>query len=155
MKHQILSTIFIVALLLAGFSCGGGKKRQADGVAAQSATNGATNDVGLIVSLSDSLINHRKADTISFGRVREGERVIQEFMVRNAGDKALVITSIDLSCGCIEADYPKQPLKPGEGKMMTLTLDTRNLGGWIFKTAVMHTSLTTKPYVLYVTAEIE
>ena len=151
MKKAIIHTLFVLSVAALSLSCGGGKKKPATDAEA----TGTRAAKQLVVSISDSLIMNRGADTINFGRVREGEHVVREFKIRNAGDKAAVITKLDLSCGCIEAEYPKQPLKPGQEGEMKLTLDTRNLGGWIFKTAIMQTSLSSKPYILYVTAEIE
>ncbi len=108
-----------------------------------------------VVSLSDSLVEHRRADTIDFGRLSAGELSTREFMVRNADDKALVITQVDLSCGCVKADYPFEPIMPGQEAPMTLTLDTKDLTGWVFKTVGVRTSLSSRPYTLCVTAEIE
>lgn len=153
MKKSFVSTLFIVAVMAATVACGGGRKKAVAQDDASEAGARAAN--GLVVQLSDSLISNRGADTVDFGRVREGERVMREFMVRNAGDKAMVITKLDLSCGCVEAEYPKQPLMPGEERAVKFTLDTENLGGWIFKTAIMQTSLSSKGYVLYITAEVE
>lgn len=151
MGHKLFSVFVVTAFAGLSVSCGGGKR---------SAAGGETGDdtraaKGFVVELSDSLIRHRGADTIKFGRVREGERVVREFKIKNADDKAMVITNLDLSCGCIEAEYPKQPLKPGEERDMKFTLDTRSMGGWVFKTAIMQTSLSAKGYIFYVTAEIE
>ncbi len=151
MKRLIVFTLFIVAVIAGSAACGGGNKKVADG--GEESTRAAAG--GLVVSLSDSLILHRGADTLDFGRVREGEQVVREFKIKNAGEKAMVVTKLDLSCGCVEAEYPKQPLKPGEEQNMKFTLDTRNLGGWVFKTAIMYTSLSSKGYVFYITAEIE
>ena len=109
---------------------------------------------GQVVSLSDSLLEHRRADTIAFGRLRSGEIVSREFAVLNAGAKALVITRVDLSCGCVQADYPQQPLMPGGQAPMTLALDTRELSGRVFKTVGVQTSLSSQSYTLCVTAEI-
>ncbi len=75
-------------------------------------------------------------------------------MIRNTGDKALVIIQADLSCGCVQADYPMEPLMPGQEAPMTLTLDTKDLKGWVFKTVGVRTSLATRPYTLFVTAEV-
>jgi hypothetical protein len=141
--------MLLAALALTVAACGGGKKTT------DAATDTAARTGMQVVALSDSLIVNHKADTVAFGRLREGESVVREVMVRNAGDKAMVITRVDLSCGCVDADYPKQPVMPGEQAPMTLTLDTRDLGGWVFKTVKVHTSLSTQSYLLCLTAEIE
>ncbi len=133
-----------VLIILAAFfvtACGG-KKTVDSGAAVQT------------IELSDSIIEYRGADTLDFGKIRRGERVVREFMVKNVGDKALVITQLDLSCGCVEAEYPMEPLMPQTEGAMSLTLDTEDLGGWVFKTIGVRTSLNPKPYTLCVMAEI-
>src|SRR6476661_887348 len=49
-----------------------------------------------------------------FGRIIEGQKLAISFRFKNTGDKPLVIESVQPACGCTVADYPKQPLKPGE-----------------------------------------
>lgn len=49
-----------------------------------------------------------------FGRITEGQRLAVSFRFRNAGDKPLVIESVHPACGCTVADYPKEPIAPGQ-----------------------------------------
>jgi hypothetical protein len=49
-----------------------------------------------------------------FGKIIEGQKLAISFRFKNTGDKPLVIESVQPACGCTVADYPKQPLKPGE-----------------------------------------
>ncbi len=71
MRRNIISTLFIIAVIAGSVACGGGRKRVTDG--SEEGTRAAAG--GFVVSLSDSLISHRGADTLDFGRVREGEQV--------------------------------------------------------------------------------
>jgi hypothetical protein len=41
---------------------------------------------------------------------------VAEVTVTNTGDGLLVITDVITSCGCATADYPKEPIRPGEEK---------------------------------------
>ena len=50
----------------------------------------------------------------NFGKIIEGQKLAISFRFKNTGDKPLVIESVHPACGCTVADYPKQPLKPGE-----------------------------------------
>lgn len=50
----------------------------------------------------------------NFGSIIEGQKLAISFRFKNTGDKPLVIESVHPACGCTVADYPKQPLKPGE-----------------------------------------
>ncbi len=109
----------------------------------------------MVIALSDSILQYRRVDTIEFGRVRAGEMITRDFVIKNSGDKALVITQLDLSCGCVKAEYPREPLMPGAEAPMTLTLDTHDLIGWVFKSVGVRTSLGSAPYTLYIIAEVE
>jgi hypothetical protein len=138
---RVIVFIGIVTLLVA---CGGRGKAKVEAV-----------EQGQVVALSDSIVEHRRADTIDFGRLRAGELATREFVLRNDGDKALVVIQVDLSCGCVSADYPREPLMPGGQAPMSLTLDTKDLRGWVFKTVGVRTSLAARPYTLCITAEVE
>lgn len=135
--------LFLLAILILA-SCGGRSKAVVESVTP-----------GQVVLFSDSLVDFRRADTIKFGRLGSGEKVSREFTVRNAGDKALVIVQVDLSCGCVSADYPMEPIMPGGEAPMTLTLDTKDLSGWVFKTVGVRSTYGSRPYTLCVTAEVE
>ena len=50
----------------------------------------------------------------NYGKIIEGQKLAISFRFKNTGDKPLVIESVQPACGCTVADYPKQPLKPGE-----------------------------------------
>jgi hypothetical protein len=50
----------------------------------------------------------------NFGKIIEGQKLAISFRFKNTGDKPLVIESVQPACGCTVADYPRQPLKPGE-----------------------------------------
>ena len=50
----------------------------------------------------------------NFGKIIEGQKLAISFRFKNTGDKPLVIESVQPACGCTVADYPKQPLNPGE-----------------------------------------
>lgn len=141
----------ILAVAMAVFASCGGKTRKPEVATVPDEITAKVFEM----QLSDSLIMHRRADTLDFGRVREGQVVVRDLKVRNAGDRPMVITHVDVSCGCVEAIYPKDPLKPGDSGDMTIKLDTKGLGGWAYKTVVIQTSIVSKPYLLIVIAEVE
>src|SRR5687767_9220834 len=65
----------------------------------------------------------------NFGRIQEGQKVALSFRFKNTGDKPLVIESVKPACGCTVADYPKQPLKPGEEGEITGEFDSQGREG--------------------------
>lgn len=64
-----------------------------------------------------------------FGKIQEGQKVALSFRFKNTGDKPLVIESVKPACGCTVADYPKQPLKPGEEGEITGEFDSQGREG--------------------------
>jgi hypothetical protein len=49
----------------------------------------------------------------NMGTITAGDSLKISFRFRNTGDKPLVIESVQPSCGCTVADYPKDPIAPG------------------------------------------
>ena len=59
-----------------------------------------------------------------FGTFSESSpKVTCVFKFTNTGDKLLVIHQAIASCGCTVPQYPKQPIKPGEGGEIIVTYD--------------------------------
>jgi hypothetical protein len=70
----------------------------------------------------------------NFGSIREGDSVFMKFKFKNTGTKALFLTSVQPSCGCTVADYPRQAITPGGGGVLTATFNSRYHPGYIHKT---------------------
>lgn len=47
------------------------------------------------------------------------------FEFTNTGEKPLVITKIDVSCGCIETDYVKTPIMKGESSKIKSCFESK------------------------------
>ena len=59
-----------------------------------------------------------------FGTFSESSpKVTCVFKFTNTGDKLLVIHQAIASCGCTVPQYPKEPIKPGEGGEIKVTYD--------------------------------
>lgn len=61
----------------------------------------------------------------NFGNVEEGEVVEHSFKFTNTGNKDLLITNAEASCGCTVPEWPKEPIKPGESAYMKVKFDSR------------------------------
>ena len=87
------------AFLLVG--CGGG-----------SAKKTAANDLAgrTIIDVSDN----QKVDTLNFGKVRAGEVVEIALALANTTEKPLLVLSTETSCGCLELEFSKEPLRAGD-----------------------------------------
>jgi len=75
-----------------------------------------------------------------FGTVVSGEVVSYKFKFKNSGDGDLLIGKVSTTCGCTVADYPKEPIKPGEVKYIEVTFDSSNRGGFQNKTVTLLTN---------------
>ena len=60
--------------------------------------------------------------THNFGSFPESSPiVVWTFKFKNTGDGLLVIHQAIASCGCTVPQYPKEPIKPGESGVVTVT----------------------------------
>ena len=56
--------------------------------------------------------------TFDFGKIKAGVPVSHEFTFTNSGNAALIIASVQASCGCTVTEYTKDPINPGgKGKV--------------------------------------
>jgi hypothetical protein len=61
----------------------------------------------------------------NFGFVRQGKVVKIEYNFKNIGKEPLLISNIEVTCGCTIADFPHYPIKHGESGMILLTFNTK------------------------------
>ena len=65
------------------------------------------------------------AETLyDFGTVDEGETVNKTFKFTNTGQVPLLISDARSTCGCTVADYPKEPVAPGESGSIEVNFNT-------------------------------
>lgn len=60
------------------------------------------------------------------GEVLLGEEVQAKFTVRNTGNYPLIISEVKASCSCTVADYPEDPIAPGESGIIKAQVKTEN-----------------------------
>jgi hypothetical protein len=60
----------------------------------------------------------------NLGRINQGQKLEVSFRFRNTGTKPLIIESVRPGCGCTVADYPKEPIAPGEEGEITGSFDS-------------------------------
>ena len=88
-----------------------------------------------------------KAETIDVGQIPQGtpKAIVYEF--KNTGKTAVVIKSVQGSCGCTATDYTKEPILPGKTAKVTATYNAANKGAFT-KTVTVTTSAETTPKIL-------
>lgn len=80
-------------------------------------------------------------DTIDLGTVRYGEKKQIAFHIRNTGDVPLLIRDVRPSCGCTNAQWKKQPVKPGEEVEISITFEPNSLGQFMKSVDVLCNTL--------------
>ena len=68
-------------------------------------------------------------DSHDFGKIQEGDKVNYKFNFTNTGKTPLIISSAVASCGCTTPDWPKGPIKPGEGGLINVTFNSMGKKG--------------------------
>lgn len=110
---------------------------------------------GTVLEVSDSAVVSLRRDTFDVGRLREGERIVKEFAVRNAGRVPFVIGRVESDCGCIVSEYDRRPVAPGEAVSLDVSFDSRGYRGYVLKRVEVTTTLRNEPLVFYMEARIE
>lgn len=140
MKY-IISLVVFGALLV---SCLGGQQKK---------TFVKTTGVQPVWTLNSS--DSIRSDTVNFGRIHQGEVIRKEFYLHNASDKPLLILSASANCGCTAVDFTREPIKPGENGDFSFEFDSKGFIGYQLKQIKLHTTLSSAPYILVVTGEVE
>jgi hypothetical protein len=69
-----------------------------------------------------------KTTTFDFGKIKKDKPVTHEFTFTNSGKAALVVTSVQASCGCTVAQYSKDPIEPGSDGFVKATYNAAKTG---------------------------
>ena len=73
------------------------------------------------------------------GKVGKGEKIAQDFVIKNEGDAPLEITDVKPTCGCTVAEFDHTIAPGGTGKIHAV-VDTTDFGGPISKTIFVYTN---------------
>lgn len=80
-----------------------------------------------IVLTSAQTINFDKT-TYEYGTVKTGSDGHRFFTVRNTGDKPLIISKVQASCGCTTPEWSQDPIMPGKSSQIKVGYNT-NING--------------------------
>lgn len=136
MRKRLVGILLVCSAFGGLVACGGG-------VAGTSAAGSADNANLLTVALplpdsaglnpKGDFVSARSYDTISMGRIAEGDVVEGRFRVANVSDKPLVIVQVITGCGCTTADYDPAPIAAGDTVTVKWRFDSRGRFGQQFK----------------------
>ena len=95
-----------------------------------------------------------ETDTMSFGKIKQGDVVTREYKFKNTGKEPLIINNAVGSCGCTVPDYPKEPIKPNGSGVIKVTFNSAGKMGMQDKTVTL-TYDTDKTIVLHLKGTVE
>ncbi|GHN02958.1 hypothetical protein WSM22_44470 [Cytophagales bacterium WSM2-2] len=82
-------------------------------------------------------------DTHDFGDIIQGEKVEHVFKFTNAGSEPLIITNVEVTCGCTTPrGWPRDPIKPGDKGEITVQFDSAHKFGRQNKVATVISNVT-------------
>ncbi len=63
--------------------------------------------------------------THDFGDIAQGDKVEKVFTFTNTGNQPLIITNVEVTCGCTTPKgWPRDPIAPGEKGELTVSFNT-------------------------------
>ncbi|OYU83544.1 MAG: hypothetical protein CFE24_10790 [Flavobacterium sp. BFFFF2] len=92
-------------------------------------------------------------ETIDYGKISHNADGKREFKFTNNGNKPLVISNAQGSCGCTVPTFPKDPIAPGASAVIGVKYDTNRIGAFT-KTVTLTTNVSDTPKVLTIKGEI-
>lgn len=94
-------------------------------------------------------------DTVhNFGNITDGQKATHDFKFVNNGKTPLIISYAKGSCGCTVAEYPKDPIAPGESGVMKVLFDSKDKSGHQEKSVSITTNSKRGLHTLYIKADI-
>lgn len=88
-----------------------------------------------------------KSDTIELGEIAHNVPKVVEFTFTNTGSSDIVVTNVRPSCGCTNAEFTKEAIKPGKTGTVKATYNAANVGPFT-KTLTVTTSADENPITL-------
>jgi hypothetical protein len=94
-------------------------------------------------------------NSYAFGKIQEnGGLATHKFIFKNTGDRPVIITNVESSCGCTTPQWTRKPVKPGESGFVSAQYDPRNRPGAFNKHILVYNTATKAPVKLVVTGEV-
>ena len=79
-------------------------------------------------------------ETIDYGNIAYNSDGKREFVFTNNGNKPLIITNAQSTCGCTIPNYPREPIAPGAKGVIGVKYDTSRAGQAFNKTITLTTN---------------
>ncbi|MGA9119696.1 MAG: DUF1573 domain-containing protein [Bacteroidota bacterium] len=85
-------------------------------------------------------INILEGTTFSIGTVARGQVVNHDLTIQNPGKDTLIISRVDVSCGCTGSMLSTDHIPPGGSGSLQITFNSKNFRGPIHKTVTVNSN---------------
>ena len=109
---------------------------------------------GVVIPPSEELLAEGRDETFRYGTHRPGVVAVRDFIIKNTGSRPMVIADVDSDCGCIATRCDGTPLQAGDSTALSVSFDSRGYYGYILKEVRILTSLSARPLVICLEAEV-
>ena len=96
----------IVAIMLLLFSCGGNSE----------------------IEIGNKTTMEVTPEVFDAGEVIKGEMITAKFTIKNTGEYPLVLGEVKGGCSCTVAEYPEEPIQPGDTGEILAHVNTNETG---------------------------
>ena len=103
--------------------------------------------MGHTVSFAQAKIHIAEGTTFSIGSVPRGSVVEHELTIQNPGTDTLIISRVDVSCGCTGSMLAKDHIPPGGNGSLQIMFNSKNFHGPIHKTVTVNSNAPGDPTV--------
>ena len=113
--------------------------------------------------MADSL-NRKDMPVLKFAKLRYNfgtfkkkatSSFVVKFKFQNVGNAPLVIYKVDVSCGCLSADYPRHPIMPNQKGIITVMVSEQDFAGAFNKTLFVRSNATEDIILLRIVGKIK
>lgn len=129
MRTLFCNTLIVISLLLIFSSCGNYKKPENKDL--EQYNSSEKKSAGKIVFVKE---------IHNFGTLKDGEIVSFSFVFRNMGGSPIQIVKTEVSCGCINIQYNRNDILPGESSAIEVVFNTSGEWGNLIKGVTIETS---------------
>lgn len=135
MKIERLLAVSLILILLSGFG-----------------ESWAKGDRGREIASPELSFEEAEYD---FGDVWErGKRERYEFLFHNSGSAPLLITRTITSCKCLNVNFSKRPVMPGDSAIITVTFNPRRQQGMFYKAIQIFSNAPERQHILVVKGRV-
>ncbi len=99
------------------------------------------------ISFAQAKIHIEGGTTFSIGSIPRGKIVEHDLTIQNPGKDTLIISRVDVSCGCTGSMLSTDHIPPGGNGSLQITFNSKNFRGPIHKTVTVNSNAPEAPAV--------